>query len=246
MTRTSSTSPSARSASVISTVRLIGRSGCGGDRRNGSDGGDWRNRSNRVARSCWAYGPIWVDGPIRADWHGTRFCPNLGYFLHPEQNEEFQRFPNPLAPVGRGQNLITMAMDSKGNFWTSERAGAYRLNPQTGEYTEYKTATKEGQPYGLTIDSEDNTWFAQWQGDTVSVVNARTGQVTDINMAVTGVEFDPRDREIGERSGWPFKVPPIWKKGPRRIGEGHVDMEAGRRGRTVRQGSRNLDERSSA
>src|SRR5262249_221158 len=121
-----------------------------------------------------------------------RFDPNT---------RQFQRFPNPLAPVGRGLGFISIAMDSKRNLWSSQAEGAFRLNPQTGEYTEFKTPTKGGQPYGMAVDSQDNAWFAQLQGDKVSVVDARTGKVTEIDMAVTGVEFGARDREIGERSG---------------------------------------------
>lgn len=157
-----------------------------------------------------------VIGDQRGNIWFTNLTENTIDRIDPKTGQ-FQRFPNPLAPVGRGLGLISIAMDSKGNLWTSEREGTFRLNPQTGEYAEYKTPTKGGQPYGMTVDSEDNAWFAQLQGDKVSVVDARTGQVTDIDVAVTGVEFNPKDREIGERSGSALKVPPVYAKGPRRM-----------------------------
>jgi streptogramin lyase len=52
-------------------------------------------------------------------------------------------------------------VDSKGYVWGAQPTGFYRLDPETGEYTEIKAKTPLGRPYGLTVDSEDDVWIAQ-------------------------------------------------------------------------------------
>jgi len=47
--------------------------------------------------------------------------------------ESFTRFPKPSSMTPRIGG--TIAIDSKGNLWTTQTNGAFRLNPETGEYT---------------------------------------------------------------------------------------------------------------
>jgi len=157
------------------------------------------------------HGLIW--DPKGGVWF-TNLTENTINWFDPKTGQ-FKRFPREGA-AGPGQALISIAMDSKGNIWSSARVGAIRLNPQTGEYTEYKTAIKGGLPYGMTVDSEDNGWFAQLQADVVSVADAKTGKVTDIDFSAAG-QFPAKDVEIGQRSGSPLKVPPVYATGPRRM-----------------------------
>ena len=55
------------------------------------------------------------------------------------------------------------------------------------------------------------------QGDRVGFADARTGQVTEMDVAPVNVKFSAKDVEIGQRSGSVLKVPPVYQKGPRRM-----------------------------
>ena len=106
-------------------------------------------------------------------------------------------------------------VDSKGIFWAAESNGTYRLNPKSGEYTEFKSKTPLGRPYGLTIDSEDNAWIAQIAVDKVGYVDSRTGEVGEVVLPpIDDEEISARDREVGR--GWSMNEP-LYAKGPRRL-----------------------------
>ena len=45
-------------------------------------------------------------------------------------------------------------VDSKGILWSSANIGAIRLDPNTGQYTDYKSILPGGSPYGVTVDAE--------------------------------------------------------------------------------------------
>ena len=140
------------------------------------------------------------------------------------RTEKFQNFLKP-ADISRGIGP-TIITDSKGNVWATQSNGVFRLNPQTGEYTEFKSFTKGGNPYGIAVDAEDNVWFAQITGDRVGYVNAKTGEVGEVVMPAAKAVIEQKDREIGERSGAITNAAPLWQKGPRRMG-------ADRRGNAV-------------
>jgi len=91
------------------------------------------------------------------------------------------------------------------------------LNPETGEYNEYKSATPGGHPYGITIDSEDNAWFAQLEADRLGVVNGRTGEVSEVALPPLKEEFAAKDRDVAARGIAVNGVPAIYQKGPRRL-----------------------------
>ncbi len=135
--------------------------------------------------------------------------------LFDPKTEQFQRFPRKIAEGG-GSVAGGLEIDSKGMIWTSANIGAIRLNPQTGEYTDYKSITKGGYPYGVTVDSEDNAWVAQLAGDKLMVVNGKNGEVGEVALTpLDGVS--PKDREIGQRSGAITNAAPLYFKGPRRL-----------------------------
>ncbi|OFW27504.1 MAG: hypothetical protein A3J28_01695 [Acidobacteria bacterium RIFCSPLOWO2_12_FULL_60_22] len=134
------------------------------------------------------------------------------------QTEKFQRFPKPSSLQGGSGGMIVV--DSKGNVWSPYNDGFTRLNPETGEYTEYKGVTPGGNRYGITIDAEDNAWIAQLEGDRVDFVDARTSKVGEVVVPpVDDKEVNPKDREIGQRSGTLVNnTPAIYQRGPRRLG----------------------------
>ena len=132
------------------------------------------------------------------------------------KTEKFQRFPKP-ATMTKGIGP-TITSDSKGNLWATQSQGVFRLNPETGEYTEFKSVTKGGNPYGLAVDSEDNCWWAQISADRVGYVNAKTGEVGEVVLPRVDTGVSDKDKEIGDRSGAITNAAPLWQRGPRRMG----------------------------
>ena len=126
--------------------------------------------------------------------------------------EKFTPFPLPKGwPIFHNGKDV----DSKGNFWAAQPAGAYRLNPKTGEYSEFKSQTPLGRPYGLTVDPEDNVWFAQIAIDKIGYVDGSTGEVGEVSLPpIDDEEISPADREVGR--GWTMNQP-LYGKGPRRL-----------------------------
>jgi virginiamycin B lyase len=118
--------------------------------------------------------------------------------------------PKDWAKFGNGKDV-----DSKGYVWGAQTAGFYRLDPETGKYTEIKAKTPLGRPYGLTIDSEDNVWVAQIAVDKVAYVDGHTGEVGEVVLPpIDDEEMSPADRELGR--GWDLGAP-LYGKGPRRL-----------------------------
>ncbi len=129
--------------------------------------------------------------------------------------ESFTRYPKPPGGLGAGGHI---EVDSKGNVYTSARnTGIVRLDPETGEYTDYMALTPGGNPYGIGVDSEDNAWMAQLAGDRLMVVNTRNGEVGEVILPRLP-EVSAKDVEIGERSGAANNAAPLYFKGPRRLG----------------------------
>jgi streptogramin lyase len=128
------------------------------------------------------------------------------------KTEKLTPFPLPKgwAKFNNGKDV-----DSKGNVWAAQSTGTYRLDPRTGEYTEFKAKTQLGRPYGLTIDSEDNVWVAQIAVDKVGYVDGRTGEVGEVALpSIDDEEMSVADREVGR--GWDLGAP-LYAKGPRRL-----------------------------
>ena len=130
--------------------------------------------------------------------------------------ETFQRYPKQPGGLRSGGHI---EIDSHGNVFTSSpNTGIVKLNPATGEYTDYKALTPGGNPYGVAVDSEDNMWMAQLAGDRLMVVNSRNGEVGEITVPrQPGVSA--KDIEIGERNGSSGRgVAALYFNGPRRLG----------------------------
>ena len=130
------------------------------------------------------------------------------------KTETFQRYAKPPGGLRAGGHI---EVDSKGNVFTSANTGIVKLNPATGEYTDYKAITPGMNPYGVAVDSQDNMWMAQLGGDRLMVANGRTGEVSEVVLApLDGVS--QKDIEIGQRTGAANNAAPLYFKGPRRLG----------------------------
>ena len=140
------------------------------------------------------------------------------------KTEQFQRFPQPTSlPPGGGR---TLEIDSEGNPWVCAAGGVMKLKPGTGEYTFYSSITAaspgvSGSYYGLSIDGRDNVWFTMITKDRVGVVDAKTGEVSEIFLGKES--FGGTRIPTFEASS---SVAPPNQKGPRKL-------RADRRGNSV-------------
>ncbi|OFW27660.1 MAG: hypothetical protein A3J28_15015 [Acidobacteria bacterium RIFCSPLOWO2_12_FULL_60_22] len=132
------------------------------------------------------------------------------------KTEKIQIFAKP-SSMSRGIRT-GVAIDSKGYAWAAQPNGAFRVNPATGEFTEYKAIFEKGFPYGITIDAEDNVWFPQLAADRLGVVNGRTGEVSEVVLPPVDEELTAHALEIGQRVGNINGAPAAYQKGPRRLG----------------------------
>jgi streptogramin lyase len=191
------------------------------DNNEFKDGSDWA-RGIRSRHEAFGQHDLTVgrDGYVY-------LTPGIGGSLDPQGNvwygndtavkfdvkaEKLTQFPLP-----KGWPLFENGkdVDSKGYFWAAQANGTYRLDPKTGEYTEFKAKTQMGRPYGLTIDSEDNAWIAQIAVDKVGYVNGTTGEVGEVVLPpIDDEEMSAKDRGVGR--GWDLGAP-LYGKGPRRL-----------------------------
>ena len=194
------------------------------------DGSDWsrgiRSRHEAfgqhdltVGRDGYIYLTPGIGGDVDPQgnvWYGTEMAVKFDV-----KAEKLTTFPLPKGwPIFENGKDV----DSKGYFWAAQTNGTYRLDPQTGKYTEFKAKTQLGRPYGLTVDSEDNAWIAQIAVDKVGYVNGSTGEVGEVVLPpIDDEEMSPEDRQVGR--GWDLGAP-LYAKGPRRL-------RADRRGDTV-------------
>ena len=143
------------------------------------------------------------------------------------KSEQFRSYPRPSSmPEMVGTH---MDVDAQGNVWASFRdgnGGAYKLDPKTGQYTQYKSPTPGGAPHGLDVDSKGNVWYTKFWADTVAHIDTRTGKVTEVFLGhldyIGKDKISEKDIEIGENfekdSGGAGSGVPLYRKAPRRLG----------------------------
>jgi streptogramin lyase len=122
--------------------------------------------------------------------------------------------------------------DGKGKIWVTSADGALRFDPDTKEFTEfksvnYKTANGLGTTYGIAADKDGNGFWAEMSINTVvkgdfpskesievklAPVESRKAGVTPEEMKVYD-KLNPTDFNMT----WP------WAQGPRRMGADKVD-----------------------
>jgi len=110
------------------------------------------------------------------------------------KTEKFQIFP---LPAGAPRTVMSIVEDAKGNLWTPLDDGAGKLDPQTGRYTFYNSPTKGGGRYGIAVDAHGNAWYGRFGGDSLGLVDAETGKVTEIPLDDSKLpDVTEKDREI--------------------------------------------------
>jgi streptogramin lyase len=137
--------------------------------------------------------------------------------------------PTGMSPTG---GATTVDYDGKGKIWSSSPDGALRFDPDTRQFTEYKSMTYKtpngtGVTYGAAADRDGNGWWAEMAIDIVGKGIGATGKVEEVRLAPVKAELDrvtPEARKFFETYSQPdFNNPLPWAQGPRRMGTDKTD-----------------------
>jgi streptogramin lyase len=140
-----------------------------------------------------------------------------------EKIDVFLPPPN-MSPTG---GATTVDWDGKGKIWVSSPDGALRFDPDTQEFTEfksatYKTANGTGITYGVCADRDGNGWWAEMNLDIIGKGDAAAGKSLEVKLAPVAAEMDrvtPDERKFYASFVVPdFNTPFPWSEGPRRMG----------------------------
>src|SRR3984893_4673812 len=147
--------------------------------------------------------------------------------------EKIDVFTPPQGMTGPTTAAGTVDVDGKGKIWATTGPGAVRFDPETKQFTEFKSSVYEnadgiGSTYGLAADADGNAWWAQMNMDTMSKSDIKSGKVTQVKLSPVQDQTDlvtEEERKVYARAGstWVIGVP--WAEGPRRLGadkNGHV------------------------
>lgn len=184
-----------------------------------------------------------VQGPnnFAVSAHGLTRDPN-GIFwfsttptIRPDQGglgrldpktDEIQVFVPPAGMPGVG-GAPTLDWDGQGKIWTGANNGALRCDPQTQEFTAFKSLTQNtangfGRTYGIAGDRDGNGWWAQMPADIIGRADPATGKVSEDKLLPVKSELalvTPEEQKIYANYAEPdFNTPLPWQQGPRRMG----------------------------
>ena len=120
----------------------------------------------------------------------------------------------------------TIDVDGKGKIWVTTATGVLRFDPETHQFSEYKSpvftnSDGVGTTYGLAADRDGNAWWAEMSIDRIGGSDITTGQAFDIKLPPVPGQMEllsPGERKMYDLSGseWNMAVP--WAQGPRRLG----------------------------
>jgi streptogramin lyase len=140
--------------------------------------------------------------------------------------EKIDVFTPPPGMTGPTTAAGTVDIDGKGKIWATTGPGAVRFDPETKQFTEFKSSVYEnsdgiGSTYGLAADADGNAWWAQMNMDTMTKSDIKSGKVTQVKLFPVQDQTDlvtEEERKVYARSGstWVIAVP--WAEGPRRLG----------------------------
>ena len=147
------------------------------------------------------------------------------------RTEEIQVFtpPETMSPTG---GATTVDYDGKGKIWVSAPDGVLRFDPQTRQWTEFKTpsyklATGTGVTYGAAGDRAGNGYWAVMIHDVIGVANPATGKTTEIKLSPVRAQLALVKEEALEfyrtYSQTDFNNPLPYSQGPRRMGTDKAD-----------------------
>ena len=150
-------------------------------------------------------GEIWFANGTEGS--PTKFDPETGRFF---------RYPRPKDFPYSG-DFITL--DTKGNVWSPHREGAFKLDPQSGKYTNYSLRPGKAN-YDVAADEDDKVWVSQPGGNDMVVVDSHSGKLDQLAldfMSPQGYEVTAKDRELSASLGLTPNTATPLEKGPRRL-----------------------------
>lgn len=139
--------------------------------------------------------------------------------------QKMEVYTPPAGMAGPTTVAGTIDVDGKGKIWATTGVGAVRFDPDTKQFTEfkspiYKNADGIGNTYGLAADADGNGWWAQMNMDVVTKGDVETGQSTQVQIPpVPGVKemFSPDEIKMYEAAGSTWNTAMPWAEGPRRM-----------------------------
>ena len=132
--------------------------------------------------------------------------------------------PENMSPTG---GATTVDYDGKGMIWVSAPDGVLRFDPQTRQWTDYKTATYKtpngtGITYGAAGDRAGNGYWAVMIHDVIGVADGRTGKASEIKLSPVRTQLALVKEEAQQfyktYSQPDFNNPLPYSQGPRRMG----------------------------
>lgn len=95
-------------------------------------------------------------------------------------------FPHPYGPEPYG-----LVIDGKGTVWFTELYSGKlgKVDPATGEMTEYATPIPDAGPRRLALDSKGNLWFTECFAGKIGKLDPTTMKFTDYDLGVAGGGF---------------------------------------------------------
>ena len=140
--------------------------------------------------------------------------------------ETIDVFVPPDGMSGTG-GAVTVDVDGKGKIWASAPDGVLRFDPDTRQFTEFKspsfrTLRGTGLTYGVAADRDGNGWWAQMALDVVNVSDLNAGKAIPIEIPPVAQHtgpLTPEERKLfGDFAQLDFNTPFPWGQGPRRMG----------------------------
>jgi hypothetical protein len=141
--------------------------------------------------------------------------------------EKLEIFTPPPGMAGVGAHL---EVDVNNKVWASTSTGAIRFDPETKQFTQFKSATpgsrRYASTYGVAGDSEGNGWWAIITADKVGFADVKTGKTGEVELPpepalvelMTKEDRAFYEKEVGDLSGLNANVLLPWAQAPRRLG----------------------------
>jgi virginiamycin B lyase len=135
-------------------------------------------------------------------------------------------------PKGVGGTTTSIDVDAKGKVWATTAVGAFRYDPATGEFREFKSPTPiengPGGSYGIAADREGNGWWTQINIDRVNRADIESGKTQEFHEAPRPARADGAltadDKKLYELAGVELTdFGAWWSEGPRRLGADRND-----------------------
>jgi streptogramin lyase len=130
-------------------------------------------------------------------------------------------------PKGMSGASTSIDVDAKGNVWATTFTGAFRYDPATHEFREFKSPTLTdngpGGSYGIAADRMGNGWWTQINIDRVNRADIETGKTQEFHEPPRAARSDDvltaDDKKLYELAGVELTdFSAWWSQGPRRMG----------------------------